>query len=138
MDVTRKRDRMELLLTQFLAVLDAKLIGAFGAFQGSVGALPEPFRIHHHTQLPNDPDDHRHGEQRQGVKTHHEHHGGKHHQVIPVKDPAGGAAFVAHHQSEGTPDQYADQIAHIEEGAGEKQMLILQHTCKFQHTQSCD
>ena len=35
--------------------------------------------------------------------------------MIPVENAAGGAAAGLHHQTEGTPDQHADEITDIEE-----------------------
>ena len=44
--------------------------------------------------------------------------------MVPVEDAAGGAAAVAHHQTEGAPHQHADQIADIEaDGAHEQAQL---------------
>ena len=46
--------------------------------------------------------------------------------MIPVEDPAGGAAAGAHQQPEGTPDQHADQIAHIEQHRDQEQLRAFQ------------
>ena len=35
--------------------------------------------------------------------------------MIPVKNSAGGAAFVFHNEPERTPDEHANKIAHIKE-----------------------
>ena len=59
--------------------------------------------------------------QAQTLEAAQEEQGREHHQVVPVEDPAGGAAAVAHHQPEGTPDQHADQVADVEKYGNEEQ-----------------
>ena len=41
--------------------------------------------------------------------------------MIPVEDPAGGAAAGLHQKPEWTPDQHADKVTHIEAHADHKQ-----------------
>ena len=117
-----------LFSSQFLAVLDAQLVGTFRAFQRRVGFFPESFRVEQYTQFPDDPDYQRQSQQGEGVKSLHKKHGREHHHVIPVEDAAGGTAFVFHDQPERTPHQHADQITHIEQDTYQEQMGIGQDT----------
>ena len=110
-----------ILLSQFLTILGTEFIGTFRAFQGGVGVIPKPFGIDQHAQFPHDPCDHRQAEQGKSVKAAHKDHGGEHHQMVPVEDAAGGAAAGLHHQPERAPDQYTDEIAHVEDHADHKQ-----------------
>lgn len=100
--------------------------------------VSEPFGVHHHAQLPHQPGHGGHGDQGAGIKSTHEDQGGEHHQVIPVEDPAGGAAAVFQDQAEGTPDQDADQIAHIEEHGDHEQVGLVQHAGVVQHPDGRD
>ena len=106
------REKLE-LVSEFSAVLAAQLIGTLTAAQSCIGALPKPFRIHHNAKLPHKPCGNGHNNQAHGKKATHKNQGREHHQMIPVKDPAGRTAPCLHHQSERTPNQNADQIADI-------------------------
>ena len=53
--------------------------------------------------------------------------------MIPVKDPASGAAPVLHNQPEGTPDEHTDQITHIKEYRDHKKRHFIDDTKKIQH-----
>ena len=121
------------VFSQFLTVLRAELIRTFAALQRQVRHFPETFRIHHHTQLPDHPGRKCHQQQRPGVESRYECQRNKHHQVIPVEDPASRTAAVAHDKSERAPDQHADQITYIEKyGDQENNMgrkLILNSFC---------
>lgn len=44
--------------------------------------------------------------------------------MIPIKDPAGSAAAVVHDQPEWAPDQYADQVAYVEQDTDHKQARL--------------
>ena len=99
----------------------AELVGAFGAAEGHVAVLPKALGIDQYTHLPNQPNEKGEEDKRPGEEAVYRNNGQKHHQMIPVEDPAGGAALVAHDEAEGTPDQYADKIADIENyGKNEK------------------
>ena len=47
--------------------------------------------------------------------------------MIPIEDPAGGAASVFQDQTEGTPDQDADQIADVEKYGDHEQVGLVQY-----------
>ena len=74
----------------------------------------------HNAQLPDQPCQNCQNHQGNRIETADEDQGREHHQVIPVEDPAGGAAAVFHHQTEGAPDQHADQVAYIEKYGDQK------------------
>ena len=57
--------------------------------------------------------------------------------MVPVKDPAGGAASVFHDEPEGAPDQHADQIADIESGADHKQCGLADNAGKVKDADHC-
>ena len=44
--------------------------------------------------------------------------------MIPVKNSAGGTAFVSHDQSERTPDEYADQVTYIKYNASHQKKNV--------------
>ena len=58
--------------------------------------------------------------------------------MIPVEDPAGGAALIFHDQPERTPNKHTDQIAHIEQNAYQKQVGIGENAKVFQKSQGGD
>ena len=91
-----------------------------------------------YTKFPNQPDQDRHRQKGDGEKSLHKEHGGEHHQMVPVKNTAGGAALVFHDQPERTPNQHTDQIAHIKKHADEEQMGIGKDAAVFQKAQGGD
>ena len=127
-----------MLFSEFLAVLGTELICAFAAFQRDVGYFPETFGIDQHAQLPNQPGKNRHDHQRYGIKSSHKNQRGEHHQVIPVENAAGGAAFVLHDQPEGTPDQNADQVTDIEADGDHKEPQFADHVRIIQYADQGD
>ena len=54
--------------------------------------------------------------------------------MVPVKNPAGGAASVFHNQAKGTPDQYTDQIADIKQYRDHKQCKLADDTAGEQYS----
>ena len=44
--------------------------------------------------------------------------------MIPIEDAAGGATTVFHDQAEGTPNENANEVAHIEASTDEKKHLL--------------
>ena len=123
-----------MLFPKFLTVLGAELIRTFRAFQGGVGFVPEALRVNQYEQLPDEPGNNRHDKQRYGVKTAHENNGREHHQMVPVEDPAGGAAAVAHDQTEGAPDQHSDQIADIKAYADEEKSGFVDDSVEIENS----
>ena len=113
---------------QLMTILSAQFIRAVFAFEGFVGMIPEAFRMHENAQFPHHPDRKGHQQQTPGKKAPHPDHGSKHHQMVPVEDPAGGAAAVLEQQPERTPYQYTDQIAHIEENGHHQKLPIAQES----------
>ena len=114
-------------IPQLLAILGTELIRAFSALQGCVGVIPKALGIHHYAKLPHQPCDHRHDQQGAGKKTICKDQRGKHHQVIPVKDPTGGTAAVFHDQPEGAPDQHANQVADVKQHRDHKQRYLVDY-----------
>ena len=117
--------RGRLSLAELLAVLRAELVGAFGAFEGVVGLLPEALGIEEDAQLPEHPyrecEEHEDG----GVEAADEHNGSEHHKVIPIIDTAGGAAASVDYQTEGTPDEHADEVADVEKHRHHKEEGVI-------------
>jgi hypothetical protein len=103
--------------------LCAKLIRAVTALEGDVGYFPETLRVKHYAKLPYQPDCKCNEEKRGGIETGNEQKRRKHHQMIPVKNAASSAAFILHNQSKRTPDQDADQIAHIKSYADQEYFI---------------
>ena len=64
-------------------------------------------------KFPDAPDGDRYGKEAQGIKSADEYEGREHHQVIPIEDAAGGAAFVFHNESEGAPDEDTYEITNV-------------------------
>ena len=58
--------------------------------------------------------------------------------MIPVENPTGGAAAVSHDQPEWTPDQYAYQIAYIENNGNHEQRDFAEDPRIIQNTDDCD
>ena len=58
--------------------------------------------------------------------------------MIPIKDTAGRTAFVFHYEAEGTPNEYADQVAHIEEHGDHKQPCFINYVRVIQNTDNSD
>ena len=115
-----------LLLVVFAAILRAELIGAVGAAQRRIGIFPEALRIHHDAQLPDQPVRKGHQQQRAAIEAADRQQRRKHHQVIPVEDAAGRAAFCLDDQPERTPDQHADEVTDIKHNRNHEQCLIVQ------------
>jgi len=130
--------RQQYLLPKLLAILGAELVGAFGAFQRRVGLIPEAFRVDQNAKLPNEEGKHRHYHKGDGIEAAHKDQRREHHQVIPVEDPAGGAAAGTHQQPEGTPDQHTDQVAHIEAHTDQKKNVFVDQLCEIQNADDCD
>ena len=108
------------LFSQFATILGAQFVGALRTAQSHVGLLPKAFGIQQDAQFPQAPPHDGQCQQGQSIDAADEQHRGEHHQVIPVKNAAGGATASAHHQAEGTPNQHANQIADIECHADEE------------------
>jgi len=83
--------------------------------------IPKAFGMEKNTNLPHKPCDDRKHNKRNGKKTTYVNHRGEHHQMIPIKDTAGGTAAGSHHEPEWTPNQYTDQITDIEKNRNHKQ-----------------
>ena len=58
--------------------------------------------------------------------------------MIPVEDAAGGAAAVLHDQPERTPDQHADQIAHIERNGDHEEDHVIDDSIVVQQADGND
>ena len=123
---------------QFLTVLCAEFIRAVRAAKRFVGVLPESLREHHDAQLPDEPHRKGHQDQRLRKETAHRQHRCEHHEVIPVEDPARRAAPVVQDQPERTPDQHADQIAHVERHGDQEQDPVIDDICLPQHDERND
>ena len=82
--------------------------------------LPKPLGIQDNAQLPDQPNRKRKEQQGAGIETSDKNHGRKHHQMVPIKNPAGGTAAVFQNQTEGAPDQNANQITYIKGYADQK------------------
>ena len=103
--------------SQLSAILSTKLICTLRAFKGSIGIFPESLREDKDAKLPYSKGDYRHCKKRKGIEADYKHHRCKHHKMIPVKNTAGGAAFVLHNKTEGTPYKNTDKVAYIKSNA---------------------
>jgi hypothetical protein len=45
--------------------------------------------------------------------------------MIPVKNSAGGAAFISKHQAEWTPNKHTNKIANVKRNADQQKMSII-------------
>ena len=116
-----------MLFSEFSAVLDAELVGTGGTAERFVAVFPESFGIHHHAQLPHNPNAERKKEQRGGIESACEYKRGEHHKMVPVEYATGGAAAIFHDEPERTPDQHADEVADIEEHADHEKNGVVDH-----------
>lgn len=57
--------------------------------------------------------------------------------MIPVEDPAGGAAAGFHQKPERTPDQHADQVAYIKAHADHKQPHLADDSGPIEDADRC-
>ena len=125
------------LFPELLTVLGAQPIRALRTLQCKIGFIPKPLRIHHHTQFPYQPGCKSREHQAHAIKAPHEDQRREHHQMVPVENPAGGAAPGFHHQPKGAPDQHTDQIAHIKGNRDQKQQWLVQHTSVIEYAEHC-
>lgn len=51
--------------------------------------------------------------------------------MIPVENATGGAAFVLHNKTEGTPYKYTDKVAYIEKHADQEKYSSINDFCKI-------
>ena len=58
--------------------------------------------------------------------------------MIPVEYPASGAAPGLHHEPEGAPNKYADEITYIEENRDHKKPSFVDKTSIVQGSNRCD
>ena len=67
-----------------------------------------------------------------GEKSGNENDGGKHHHVVPVENPAGGAAAVFHKPDpERTPEKNADKVADIESDGKNKKHVLADNSAEI-------
>ena len=75
--------------------------------------------------FPDYKNDYRAGAKAPGEKSGNKNDGGKHHHVVPVENPAGGAAAVFHKPDpERTPEKNADKVADIESNGKNKKHVF--------------
>jgi hypothetical protein len=102
--------------------LAAQTVGAVGALQRAVRALPEALRVERESDLPDDEDGEGGEAERPGEEPGDEDDRREHHHVVPVEDAAGGAAAVLHEpDAERTPEQHADEIEDEKEHRDDQQ-----------------
>ena len=91
-----------------------------------------------HRDLPSCKQDHGHDEKRPGIYPRCKKQGRKHHRIVPVKDPAGTAAFILQEPGlEGTEKKDADHVAdRIRKAQQEHHPLIRKH-CHVQGAYAC-
>ena len=106
--------------------------------KGGVCDLPEALGVEQNTQLPHNEGEDCHRPEGNGVKAPYEYHRREHHQMIPVEYAAGGTALCAHHQSEGTPDEYAYKITYVEKDGDHKQSDLADDTVEIQNSDNGD
>ena len=82
--------------------------------------------------FPNHKNDYRAGAKAPGEKSGNENDGGKHHHVVPVENPAGGAAAVFHEPDpERTPEKNADKVADIESDGKNKKHVLADNSAEI-------
>ena len=84
--------------------------------------FPETLWVEENAHFPNKPNDKREEKETPCIDAGDKEERCEHHQMVPVKDSAGGAATGLHKKSEGAPDQNANQVADIENNRNEEQM----------------
>ena len=74
-----------------------------------------------------------------GEKSGNKNNGRKHHHVVPVKNPAGGAAAVFHKpNAERTPEKNADKVANIKSDGKNKKHVSADYSGKIKRSNNGD
>lgn len=104
----------------------ADLIVAVFALQGIVGTFPELLRVLEQRDLPAQHQHNAGKEQTPGEEVADKQHRCEHHEIAPVEDAAVHAAAILDDVIlERTPDDHADQVAHIIEQRQQDQLFRL-------------
>ena len=125
-------------LSEFLAVLGAELVRARCALQCDIRVLPKTFGVDQDTQLPNAPCEEGQDKEGCGVKSTDKSERGEHHEMVPVKNAAGGAAAGLHQKPERAPDEYADEVADVEGHGAEEERDFTDTACEVQNSEHTD
>lgn len=115
------------MLSQLLAVLRAELVRAVDALQRGIAVIPKALGVEQRAGFPKQEDRHGHQQQAAGKEAVDKEQGGEHHEMVPIEDTAGCATAIAHHQAERAPNQYADQVADVEDDRAKEERGIAEH-----------
>ena len=119
-----------------MAILRAQFIRTLGALERHIRVLPEPLGVQIDGNFPRDKVNYRKNEQGNREKATHNEHWREHHHMVPVENATGGAAFVAEHKSEGTPNKHANEIANVKRDTDEQEVFTVNNLEELESTYS--
>ena len=117
----------------------AKNVGAVGAFEGIVCSLIKSFGMKCKGNFPYRKNNNRSGAKAPGEKSGNKNNGRKHHHVVPVKNPAGGAAAVFHKpNAERAPEKNADKVADVKSDGKNKKHVSSDNSAEIKRADCGD